>query len=38
MTERATVEHPNPEGLPRNPASTNVVAVTGPATTAAVPR
>lgn len=33
MTERATVEHLNPEGLPRNPAFTNVVAVTGPATT-----
>jgi hypothetical protein len=38
MTERATVEHPNPEGPPRNPAFTNVVTVTGPATTAAVPR
>jgi enamine deaminase RidA (YjgF/YER057c/UK114 family) len=33
MTERATVEHLNPEGLPRNPAFTNVVTVTGPATT-----
>jgi enamine deaminase RidA (YjgF/YER057c/UK114 family) len=33
MTERPTVEHLNPEGLARNPAFTNVVAVTGAATT-----
>lgn len=33
MTERGRVDHLNPEGLPQNPAFTNVVTVTGPATT-----
>jgi enamine deaminase RidA (YjgF/YER057c/UK114 family) len=33
MTQGPTVEHLNPEGLASNPAFTNVVAVTGPATT-----
>jgi enamine deaminase RidA (YjgF/YER057c/UK114 family) len=33
MNEQGRVEHLNPEGLPQNPAFSNVVAVTGPAKT-----
>ncbi len=33
MSQQAGVEYINPEELPRNPAFTNVVTVTGPATT-----
>jgi len=33
MNEHGRVEHLNPEGLPKNPAFTYVVAVTGPAKT-----
>lgn len=33
MRTTGTVEHPVPEGLPRNPAFSNVVAVSGPVKT-----
>jgi enamine deaminase RidA (YjgF/YER057c/UK114 family) len=33
MSQPATVQHLNPSELPQNPAWTNVVTVTGPATT-----
>lgn len=33
MAERGLVQHLNPEGLPKNPAWTNVVTVSGPVTT-----
>lgn len=36
MSERGRVEHLNPEELPRNPAFTQVVAVSGPVTTVLV--
>jgi enamine deaminase RidA (YjgF/YER057c/UK114 family) len=33
MAERGLVQHLDPEGLPKNPAYSNVVAVSGPVTT-----